>query len=152
MSDQVTGQELQDIANNCWRENAQRYSGFNWNVAVGQAKKQIERKRGNRKDRREEAEHTVQVLFDHARAKSQQVADNIARQAQESGGDQSDLQAFAAEVSQALNGPLSGGFGVVDPAMIIGLISAIITGVQQCKALKPKPPAPTPTPTPTPAQ
>ena len=147
-NEQVTGQELQEIANNCWRENANKYSGFQWNVAVGQAKQQIERKRGKRKERRAEAEHTVQVLFDHARAKSQQEADVIARQAQAPGEDQSDLQGFAAEVSEALNGPLSGGFGVIDPAMIIGLISAIITGVQQCKALKPKPPAPTPTPTP----
>ena len=53
-----------------------------------------------------------------------------------------DLNDFAAEVSAMLNGPLDGGYGVIDIAMIVTLITAIVNAIRACKA-----PAPTPQPT-----
>lgn len=141
------GQQLLDIANGAWREKRQEYRGFNYNLAVTKAKSQIGRTRGGRKDRQAEAEHTVTVMFNHARAQSaarlSAIADDAA--ATLSGtvalSADSELVSFATEVAGLLNGVHSGEFGVIDPAMIIGLIQAIIAAVQACKP-KPTPVAP----------
>lgn len=140
----INGQELLDIANGSWNDKRQDYRGFNYTIAVGQAKKGIEKKRGGNKDRKAEAQHQVSVLFTHARA---QAADRLTKVALEAGAPSSDgvaatdteeLTAFATEVTELLNGSLSGGFGIIDPTMIIGLIQTIIQAIAACK----KPPVP----------
>lgn len=134
---EATGQDLLDVANGAWNEKRQEFRGFNYNIAVGQAKRGIERKRGNRKERLSEARHQVSVLFSHSREQTPQRLGKVASEAAEpnvegfSGGEE--LTAFASEVTELLNGPLSAGFGVIDPAMIIGLIQAIIAAIQSCK-------------------
>lgn len=144
MSD--TGQALLDIANGSWNEKRQEFRGFNYNIAVGQAKQGIERKRGGRKERLAEARHQVSVLFSHSRSQSAQRLEAVASQASSlllvsndggitfsasAAGDE--LTAFATEVTELLNGPHSGGFGVIDPAMIISLIMGIINAIKACK-------------------
>ena len=135
MSD-VTGSDILEIANASYNARTQRYRGWQYVIAVGQAKRQIERVRGGRKERKEEAEHTVSVMFNHARQQSEERLSRIAMQASPSSsaaasGD--DLDAFAAEVAGLLNGPLSAGFGAFDPSMIITLIMGIINAIRACK-------------------
>lgn len=118
-------------------------------MARGQAIRQIEKVKGGRKDRREEGEHNLTVLFDHARKQTVSRIDTIAKQAAQPAAEgfaaaNSELYQFASEVVELINGPLSGGFGVIDPTMIIGLIQAIIQAIAACKARKPVPPAPQP--------
>lgn len=141
----VSGEELLDIANGSWNEKRQEYRGFQYLIAVNQAKKGIEKVRGGRKERKEEARHTVDVMFTHARNQSSDRLSKVAMEASQPmaagfGDAGGELQAFASEVVGLLNGPLSAGFGVFDPAMIIGLIQAIISAIQACK----KPPVPQP--------
>ena len=140
------GQDLLDIANAAWDEDTQEYRGFQYRIAVNQAKKQIDRVPGNRKARKESASHTVDVMFTHARSQSAERLDTVARSATtptSTNDPDSDVSVYAAEVASMVNGPLSGGYGIIDPAMIIGLIQAIIQAVSACKK-----PQPTPTPTP----
>lgn len=134
---EATGQDLLDVANGAWNEKRQEFRGFNYNVAVGQAKRGIERVRGGRKDRLAEARHQVSVLFTHSTSQTPERLGTVAQQAGDSSveglssGDE--LTAFATEVTELLNGPLSAGFGIIDPAMIISLIQAIIAAIQACK-------------------
>ena len=143
---EVSGQELLDIANASWSEKKQRYRGFQWLVARGQAIRQIEKVKGGRKDRREEGEHNLTVLFNHARNQPVSRIDVVAREAANPANAEgfaaanSELMKFAGEVVGLINGPLTGGFGIIDPTMIIALIQAIIQAVQACK----RPPVPVP--------
>lgn len=144
---EATGQDLLDIAIGSWNENKRKYQGFEYNVAVGQAKQGIERKRGGRRDRLTEARHQVDVLFTHSRSQTPQRLGTVASEAggvSGFAGDASELTAFASEVTELLNGPLSGGFGIIDPTMIIGLIQAIIGAIAACKKpiVPPKPVTP----------
>lgn len=139
---ETTGQDLLDIANASWNSDKQRYRGFQYNIAVGQAKQGIEKKRGARKERLTEARHQVSVLFDHARRQTPQRLAAVASEAggfSEGRGAGAELQTFAEEVTALLNGPHSGGYGVVDPAMIIGLIVAIVNAIKACKQVVPTP-------------
>lgn len=131
-----------DIANGCWNEKRQDYRGFQYLIAVGQAKRGIEKKRGGNRDRTAEAKHQVSVLFNHARQQTPETLSTVAQQAAAGSGD--DLTGFASEVTGLLNGVHSGGFGIIDPGMIIALISAIISAVQACRVK----PVPVPVPTP----
>lgn len=149
----VTGNDFLEIANSCWREGKRgkpgRYAGFAWVTAVGKTKQNIEKVRGNRKERQAEAEHTTQVLFDHARKQQAERLDTIAREAQavvsSDGrylfGAETELYKFSEEVVSLLNGPLSAGFGAFDPSMIMSLIMAIVNAIKACRS-----PAPTPVP------
>lgn len=135
---EASGQDLLDIATGSWNENKHKYQGFEYNVAVGQAKQGIERKRGARKERLTEARHQVDVLFTHSRSQTSQRLGTVATEAAGSvstgfAGDTTELTAFATEVTELLNGPLSGGFGIIDPTMIIGLIQAIVQAIAACK-------------------
>ncbi len=148
MPDVVSGGEILEIANGCWNERRKRYQSFNWVVARGQAIRQIEKVKGGRKDRREEAEHNLTVLFDHARKQAVTRIDTVAREASAfvegfAAGEDTELYSFASEVVALINGPLSGGFGVIDPSMIISLIMGIINAIRACKN-----PVPTPVPVP----
>lgn len=138
---EVSGQDLLDIANGCWNEKRQEYRGFQYNIAVGQAKRGIEKVKGERKERLAEARHQVSVLFDHSRRQTPKRLGNVASEADSGSGNA--LTEFATEVTELLNGPHNGGYGVIDPAMIIGLIMAIINAIKACKQI-----VPTPTPTP----
>lgn len=149
---ETTGQDLLDIANGSWNSEKQRYRGFQYSIAVGQAKKGIEKVRGGKKDRLNEARHQVSVLFDHARRQTPKRLGNIASEASlvlvsTDGGQSfsagSELTLFASEVTDLLNGPHNGGYGVIDPTMIINLIVAIVSAIKACKQV-----IPTPTPTP----
>lgn len=141
---EASGQDLLDIANTSWKEKKGEYKGFAWSVAVGQAKQQIEKKKGGNKDRRTEAEHNVTVLFNHARDQEASRLDTIAKEAAASptegvaASGNGELTAFASEVTELINGVHSGGFGIIDPGMIISLIQAIIQAIAACK----KPPVP----------
>lgn len=141
---EATGQDLLDIANSAWNEKRQEFRGFNYNIAVGQAKQGIERKRGNRKDRLTEARHQVSVLFSHSRNQTPQrlgavasealvLVSNDGGQTFSAGSVGTELTSFATEVTELLNGPLSGGFGAIDPTMIISLIMGIINAIKACK-------------------
>lgn len=139
---ETTGQDLLDIANGSWNSEKQRYRGFQYSIAVGQAKKGIEKVRGGKKDRLSEARHQVSVLFDHARRQTPKRLGNIAYEAEAGSG--GDLTIFASEVTDLLNGPHSGGYGVVDPTMIINLIVAIVSAIKACKQVIPTPTPVTP--------
>ena len=144
-AEDVNGVTIKQIAAGAWNSRKNRYQGFNYTVAVGNAKAGIERVRGGRKERIAEAKHQVQVLFDKSREETPERLDAVAREAQDgvsagqgfSASEDSELYKFASEVSELLNGPLTGGFGVVDPQMIINLILAIIQAIQTCKNLRP---------------
>lgn len=141
MSETVSGNDVLQIANASWDERAQRYRGWQYLTAVGQAKRQIEKKRGGRKERKKEAEHTVSVLFNHSRNQSEDRLNRIALQASGTFGEGfnagEDLSSFASEVAGLLNGPLNAGFGAFDPSMIIGLIMGIINAIKACKQVVP---------------
>ena len=134
---EATGQDLLDVANGAWNEKRQEFRGFNYNIAVGQAKAGIERKRGARKERLSEARHQVSVLFSHSINQTPQRLGAVAAEASapisEGFSAGPELTAFATELTDLLNGPHSGGFGVIDPAMIISLIMAIINAIKACK-------------------
>lgn len=141
---EASGQDLLDIATGSWNENKRKYQGFEYNIAVGRAKAGIERKRGQRKQRLTEARHQVDVLFTHSREQTPQRLEAVANQALvlvsndggltfSAGSVGDELTAFASEVTELLNGPLSGGFGIIDPAMIISLIMGIINAIKACK-------------------
>lgn len=141
MSETVSGNDVLQIANASWNARTQRYRGWQYLTAVGQAKQQIEKKRGGRKERKEEAEHTVSVLFNHSRNQSEERLNRVALQASGTFGEGfnagEDLTAFASEVAGLLNGPLNAGFGAFDPTMIISLIMGIINAIKACKQVVP---------------
>lgn len=163
MSDTVVGGgDILSIANASWREGRQEYRGWQFITAVGQTKQTIEiedglrgkAKRIAKKDRQREAEHTVSVMLTHARGQSEERLNKVCAQAQALSASQNsdnpnlfaaagqDLQDFASEVAALLNGQLSAGFGVFDPATLISLIMGIINAIKACKdALKPPVPA-----------
>lgn len=173
MSD-VTGNDILEIANASWRPGRQDYRGWQYTTAVGRARSQIELEDGLRgkakrlakKERQKEAEHTVSVMFNHARQQSEDRLSRVCAQADQvasiaaqvlgatdeymlngvcgqlmaAAGE--DLQAFAIEIAGLLNGPLSAGFGAFDPSMIITLIMAIINAIKVCKGIVPAPVTP----------
>lgn len=146
MSEQVTGGELLQIANASWDERRQRYRGWQYLIAVGKAKAGIEKSFGNRKARKQEAEHQISVLLTHSRHQSVGRLDVICGQAMSASDGfaaGSELTSFAGEVMALLNGHLDAGFGAVDLTMIIGLIVAIVNAIKACKS-----PVPVPVPTP----
>lgn len=149
-SEEVTGQDLLDIAHASWDEDRKKFRGWQYNMAVGKAKAKIEKKRGGRKERVTEARHQVHTLLLHAMKQEPSRLDAVAREAcllvSNDGGNTfsaastgTELTSFASEVCQLLNGPLEAGFGVIDITMIMGLIMAIVNAVKACKELNPIP-------------
>lgn len=146
----TVGEQLLQIADDSWNSRRGEYHGGKFNAAVLRAMQQDAATNGTqgrrRKVRREEAVKVVTALFNRTRHRAAQDLTEIAEQAKprEVGSNavataaNDKLQEFAAEVMEELNGveeandgpPLR---GVVDPAMIIGLIQAIIAAVQMCR-------------------
>lgn len=149
------GQQLLDIADGAYNSRTNEYHGVNFNLAVSKAMRLDAKENGKqgrkRKVRREEATRTVTALFDRSRQQSAERLGVIADEAASlhsvdeimalAANDKSELYAFALEVLDELNHTdLAFGtniYAVLDPQMIITLITTIIQVIQMCKNLNP---------------
>lgn len=154
MSEQDKGQQLRDIADDCYNPRTGEYHGVGFNVAIRNAMRLDAKENGRprkRKVRRDEATRTATALFDRTRQQSSwrlsiiadealhgESVEQIASAAVEQ---QSELYGFALEVlSEIQQTDLAYGsnvYGLLDPQMIITLITTIIQVVQMCKNLNP---------------
>lgn len=150
----LAGDELLEIANGCFRpaknkKPARYLKTLEFIAAVSQAKSQIEKVKGGKKDRREEAEHRVTILFDHTRLQAAERLTTVAAQAQDflvasssgkvAADQNSELYKFAEEVASKMNTLVEGLFGAIDPMSIITLIMGIINAIRTCRGLTPIP-------------
>ena len=163
-SDNDEGVELLEIANDCWNDNRHEYRGIYFTLSVQQTKQQLDKPgkgKQARKDFKAEAVKITTALFNEARDSDSHRLSAVAGSIASSGdvlaalGDSSPLTEFAQAVCARLQQAekLEMGafgkvatpvFGIIDPTMIIGLITAIITAIRNCKkpVTPPSPPAP----------
>lgn len=151
------GQEILDLANSTWRPKHDEYRGLPFSLSVHQAKRQIERKPGQkRRDRKAEAVRVVTAMFNHVRDQEAGRLNRICGEVQLSSSEKtfsagSELQLFASEISEVLaaedairlDSKEDKVSELADPQTIISIIMAIIEAIRKCReTLKPlTPPA-----------